>query len=135
LDICITCCNFVVFLGYFNLFSQNSGYSLKVGIVAVVFFVLYVIVEGKYAKTFMNLRKKLTGKSETSNSKFLKFIFNKTHFMNYTYSYFGGVMAAITIAFVLGQKPLSSPLYTMLIFFLITFTFGLCFSNKFHICK
>ncbi|MBS3105906.1 hypothetical protein J4234_06650 [Candidatus Woesearchaeota archaeon] len=58
-------------------------------------------------------------------SKFLKFVFDKNRFMNYTYSYFGGIMAALAIAYVLGQNPFGYPWYSILGFTLITFSAGL----------
>lgn len=56
--------------------------------------------------------------------KFLKFVFDESSVMNYTYSYFAGIMGGISIAVIFGQKPLNLPLHTLIIFFLITFFFG-----------
>ena len=49
---------------------------------------------------------------------------NQNHIMNYTYSYFGGIFAAITIAFVLGQNPLKLPWNAIVGFLLITYGAG-----------
>ncbi|MBI2649927.1 hypothetical protein HYX04_01295 [Candidatus Woesearchaeota archaeon] len=115
----------VLSLGYFNLLSQKSHYSLKMGLMAVAFFILYLISEKKYTQTYNELRKKLKGEDKMPKSKFLKFIFNKNYFMNYTYSYFGGIMAALAIAYVLGENPFGYPWYSILVFTLITFSAGL----------
>ena len=50
---------------------------------------------------------------------------NEYHIMNYTYSYFGGIFAAIAIAFILGQNPLNLPRSQILGFLLLTYGAGL----------
>lgn len=62
---------------------------------------------------------------------------NENHIMNYTYSYFGGIFAAIAIAMVLGQNPLKWSWNAILSFLLITFSAGLicCTIIKFAFYK
>ncbi len=50
---------------------------------------------------------------------------NQNHIMNYTYSYFGGIFAAMAIAFILGQNPLKLPWNQILGFLLLTYGFGI----------
>lgn len=72
-----------------------------------------------YPKNIRNF----ASKSIKSNKK-LKLI-NKNHIMNYTYSYFGGIFAALAIAYILGQNPFGFPWYLILGFTLLTYSVGL----------
>ena len=79
-----------------------------------------------YYSIYYRRRTNLNSKRNFPNKhRFWNKIFDKNHIMNYTYSYFGGVMAALAIAYTLGQNPFGYPWYSLLIFFLLTFTFGL----------
>jgi|SRR3989344_2829497 len=121
-------------LGYFNLLSEKSDDSLRVGLMTVFFLILYMISERKYNKVYNELRnnlKDIKNKNNKENKmckfliKFRKIAFNENHFMNYTYSYFSGIMAALAIAYILGQNPFGYPWWSILIFILITFFAGL----------
>ena len=111
--------------GYFSLLSDKSSYSLRIGIMAVFFFILYALIQAKYGRTYFKLRNTLSGEDKMPKLKLLKFVINRNHFMNYTYSYFGGIMAAVAIAYVLNQNPFGFPWYAILGFTLITFAAGL----------
>ncbi len=49
----------------------------------------------------------------------------RIHIMNYTYSYYGGFVAGILIAFALGQNPIKHNLVNLLFFMIFTYLFGL----------
>ena len=118
-------------IAYYQLLNDKSSYSITIGLLAIFFMLVYIITHIMYGVTYYKLRKLLKDnkkeKEKMSNliTRFLKVIFHRQHFMNYTYSYFGGIFAAITIAFILGQNPFGYHWYTILIFALISFVAGL----------
>ncbi len=57
----------------------------------------------------------------------------QTHFMNYTYSYFAGIFAAMAVSFILGQNPIKRGL-PVLIFLLVTYFVGLGACTFIYLC-
>ena len=113
-------------IAYFSLKAQDSVYSANLLLALVVSLVAYLLIETKYNKIYNTLRKKLKGEDKMPKSKFLKFVFDKTHIMNYTYGFFGSIFAALLITFTLKQFPKDMySWYVLSIIGLITYVVGL----------